>query len=610
MCGIVGVIGEENATPILLKGLSKLEYRGYDSAGIAIRVGNNDIRTVKAKGRLKELSNKIEASYVSGFSGIGHTRWATHGEPSETNAHPHASKDNYVVLVHNGIIENYRELKEYLMREGYTFSSSTDTEAAVMLIDYCVRKYKDPIKSLCKAVSGLKGSFAMAIMLREYKDKIYLVRKDSPLIVGTNGNNSYIASDVPAILEHTDTVYYMSNMELAEVGNGWVKFYGIDGHESKKEPTKITWSAKDADIGDYEHFMLKEIHEQPVAIKNTISSYIKDGRIDFSSFGMSEELLKDTEEIMIVGCGSAYHVGAINQYIIEELTSVPVRVELASELRYRAPIYRKNQLVIVISQSGETADTLTALKNAKEKGVRTLAIVNVMGSSIAREADYVLYTHAGPEIAVATTKAYTAQLAVCLLIALKIAEVKGKLREKEISSVITEMEHLPEKIEKILEEKEKIKWLASKFVNIKDAFLIGRGVDYGICMEGSLKMKEISYVHSEAYAAGELKHGTISLIENGTLVIGSMTQERVREKTLSNLMEVKTRGAYVAALVYEGDKEAEEMCDFVFRISKTQWMLAPITGAVPLQLLGYYMSVLRGHDVDKPRNLAKSVTVE
>ncbi|MBR7101149.1 MAG: glutamine--fructose-6-phosphate transaminase (isomerizing) [Clostridia bacterium] len=609
MCGIVGAVGDEKIIPVLLTGLSKLEYRGYDSAGIAV-MDDNGISVLKSKGRLSVLSEKCSGVSFYGSCGIGHTRWATHGEPSEANAHPHLSNDGTVVCVHNGIIENYKEIKEKLIKRGYNFYSSTDTEAAVNLIDYYYKQCKDPIGAISGAMAGIKGSYAFAIMFKDRFDKVYIARKDSPLIVGVTDGKSYIASDVPAILGYTRNVYYIGNYELAEVSAGHVRFYNSDCEEIKKDITEIKWNAEEAELGGFEHFMIKEIHEQPESIQKTINVYIKENNIDFSDCGITDETLEEIRSIKIIGCGSAYHVGVVGQYIIEKLCDVPVRVDYASEYRYRAQIHGENELVIVISQSGETADTLFAMRNAKEKGVKTLAIVNAVGSSIAREADYTLYTMAGPEIAVATTKAYTAQIAVCQLIAIELARVKKKINLSKYIYLIDEIRSLPEKINRILNDKERIQWFASKFAGVKDAFMIGRELDFAICLEGSLKMKEISYIHSEAYAAGELKHGTISLVEKGTLVIGVLTQSNVYEKTLSNLIEVQSRGAYIMSLTFLGNYNIEDHCNFTVYIPKADELFAPILAAVPLQLLGYYISVARGLDVDKPRNLAKSVTVE
>lgn len=614
MCGIVGFTSDNtNAAPILLDGLSKLEYRGYDSAGIAVRNGEADPQIVKAKGRLKLLAEKTDdGRAVSGCCGIGHTRWATHGEPSEANAHPHCSEDGNVVGVHNGIIENYVELKEKLIRKGYTFYSETDTEVAIKMVDYYYKKYgMGPIDALAKTMVRVRGSYALAVMFKDFPGEIYVARKDSPMIIGVGDHESYVASDVPAVLKYTRSVYYIGNLEMARLTPGHAAFFNLDGDEVEKELVEITWDAEAAEKGGYEHFMMKEIHEQPKAVGDTIHSLVKDGQIDFSAVGLTEEEMKEISQIYIVACGSAYHVGMAAQYVIEDLAKIPVRVELGSEFRYRKPLLDKKGLVIVISQSGETADSLAALREAKEQGIKTLAVVNVVGSSIAREADKVFYTLAGPEIAVATTKAYSTQLIASYLLAMQLAYVRGEMDERNYKDMIAELLTLPEKIQKVLDDdKERIQWFASKFANARDAFFIGRGLDYAIGMEGSLKMKEVSYVHSEAYAAGELKHGTISLIEDGTLVIGLLTQADLYEKTVSNLVEVKSRGAYLMALSFYGKYEIEDTADFVIYVPKTDEHFAPTLAAIPLQLLGYYISVARGLDVDKPRNLAKSVTVE
>ncbi len=612
MCGIVGFTGDKQASPILLDGLSKLEYRGYDSAGIAVRNGSADVEIVRSKGRLKILSEKTNnGQSLIGNCGIGHTRWATHGEPSEINAHPHSSDDENVVAVHNGIIENYQELKEKLIRNGYVFYSQTDTEVVTKLIDYYYKKYQvGPIDALAKTMVRVRGSYALAVMFKDLPEEIYVARKDSPLIVGVGEGESYIASDVPAILKYTRSVYYIDNQEMARLSKGDVTFFNLDGDTVDKEKTEITWDAEAAEKGGFQHFMMKEIHEQPKAVADTINSVVKDGRINLTSVGLTEEDIKNVSQIYIVACGSAYHVGVVAQYVIEDLTSIPVRVELASEFRYRKPRLNERDLVIIISQSGETADSLAALREAKEKGAKTLGIVNVVGSSIAREADNVFYTLAGPEIAVATTKAYSTQLIASYLLAIQFAFVRGEMNEDKYSEMIGELEKIPEKIEQILENKERLQWFAAKFANAKDIFFIGRGIDYAICLEGSLKMKEISYIHSEAYAAGELKHGTISLIEDGTLVIGVLTQSNLYEKTVSNMVEVKSRGAYLMGLTSYGNYELEDTADFVTYIPKTDEHFATSLAVIPLQLMGYYVSVARGLDVDKPRNLAKSVTVE
>ena len=612
MCGIVGYIGEEQAAPILLDGLSKLEYRGYDSAGIAVRDGDRDVDIIKAKGRLKILAEKTnDGKAVIGSCGIGHTRWATHGEPSENNAHPHRSDDGNVVAVHNGIIENYQELKEKLVRKGYAFYSDTDTEVAVKLVDYYYKKYEGtPVDAINHAMVRIRGSYALAVMFNEYPEEIYVARKDSPMILGIEDGESYIASDVPAILKYTKNVYYIGNMEMARVRKGEITFYNLDGDEIEKELKTIDWNAEAAEKAGYEHFMMKEIHEQPKVVGDTINSVVKENFIDLTDIGLSEEDIKKISQMYIVACGSAYHVGIAAQYVIEDLAKIPVRVEVGSEFRYRKPLLDKNGLVVVISQSGETADSLAALREAKEKGVRTLGIVNVVGSSIAREADSVFYTLAGPEIAVATTKAYSTQLVATYALAIQFAKVREEISEERYVELIREIKTLPEKIEKILKDKERIQWFASKQVNAHDVFFVGRGIDYAICMEGSLKMKEISYIHSEAYAAGELKHGTISLIEDNILVVGVLTQSELYEKTISNMLECKSRGAYLMGLTTFGRYDIEDTVDFTVYIPKTDPLFATSLAVIPLQLLGYYISVAKGLDVDKPRNLAKSVTVE
>lgn len=612
MCGIVGYTGSHQAAPILLEGLEKLEYRGYDSAGLAVRDGDKPVEIVKAKGRLRVLSEKTNGGQsLAGTCGIGHTRWATHGEPSETNAHPHYSDDRNVVAVHNGIIENYQELRDKLSKKGYQFYSSTDTEIAVKLIDYYYHKYLGtPVDAINHAMVRIRGSYALAIMFQDYPEEIYVARKDSPMILGIENGETYLASDVPAILKYTRNVYYIGNMEIGRLRKGEITFYNLDGEEIQKELTEIKWDAQAAEKAGFEHFMMKEIHEQPKAVRDTVNSVLKNGTIDLSEMGLSTERICQISQIYIVACGSAYHVGVAAQYAIEDLSKIPVRVELASEFRYRKPLLDPNGLVVIVSQSGETADSLAALREAKSKGIETLAIVNVVGSSIAREADHVFYTLAGPEIAVATTKAYSTQLIAAYVLAIKFAIAREEISEEEAQEMIKELTELPDKISKILDEKERIQWFAAKVANLQDVFFIGRGMDYAIGMEGSLKMKEISYIHSEAYAAGELKHGTISLIENGILVIGILTQPELYEKTVSNMIECKSRGAYLMGLTTYGNYSLEDTADFVTYIPKTDPHFAASLAVVPLQLLGYYVSVARGLDVDKPRNLAKSVTVE
>ena len=612
MCGIVGYCGLKQAAPILLEGLSKLEYRGYDSAGLAVRKAKENIQIVKATGKLIELYNKTEGgALVQGTCGIGHTRWATHGEPTVDNAHPHCSDDCFVVGIHNGIIENYQELKEKLTEKGYTFYSKTDTEIAVKLVDYYYRKTDgNPVEALSRTMMRVRGSYAFAMMFKDFPDEIYVARKDSPLILGISDGDTYLASDVPAILKHTRDIFYIDNLEIARLTKGEIQFFNIDQERIEKQSTHITWDAQAAEKAGYEHFMIKEIHEQPTAIRNTIRNIVHDNRLDFSVTGLSDAFLQSIQQVDIVACGSAYHVGLVAQYVIEDLAKIPVRVELASEFRYRNPILDETHLVVVISQSGETADTLAALREAKKKGVKTLAIVNVVGSSIAREADYTFFTLAGPEIAVATTKAYSAQLVSCYLLALKLGQVRARITEDELNHLIQDLMNLPYKIETILQQKEPIQWFASQNYNAQDVFFIGRGLDYAISMEGSLKLKEISYIHSEAYAAGELKHGTISLIEDGTLVIGILTQAELMEKTVSNLMEVKSRGGYIVALTSGEHASVQSTADFTIQIPEIDKHFTASLAVVPLQLLSYYISVSRGLDVDKPRNLAKSVTVE
>ena len=612
MCGIVGYTGNAQAAPVLLDGLSKLEYRGYDSAGIAVRNGEARAEVLKAKGRLKILAEKTnDGESVPGTCGIGHTRWATHGEPSEKNAHPHMTQDGNVIAVHNGIIENYQELKEKLLRKNYVFYSETDTEVAVKLIDYYYKKYEGtPVDALKHAMLRIRGSYALAVMFHDYPGEIYVARKDSPMILGVENGASYIASDVPAILKYTRNVYYIGNMEMACVRKGEITFFNVDGEEITKTPKVIEWDAQAAEKGGFEHFMMKEIHEQPKAVADTLNSVLKDGKIDLSEVGLTEEEIRDISQTYIVACGSAWHVGMAAQYVLEDVARIPVRVELASEFRYRKPILDAHGLVVIISQSGETADSLAALREAKAQGIKTLGIVNVVGSSIAREADNVFYTLAGPEISVATTKAYSTQLIAAYALAIQFALVRGEISEEQYEDFIKEIQKLPDKIKRILEDKERIQWFASKQANTQDAFFIGRGIDYAISLEGSLKMKEVSYIHSEAYAAGELKHGTISLVEDGTLIIGVLTQPGLYEKTVSNMVECKSRGAYLVGLTTFGNYNIEETADFTVYIPKTDPHFATSLAVIPLQLLGYYVSVAKGLDVDKPRNLAKSVTVE
>lgn len=622
MCGIVGFTGHRQAAPVLLDGLAKLEYRGYDSAGLAVRNGEELAEVVKAKGRLSNLIEKTDGGKaLKGTCGIGHTRWATHGEPSMVNAHPHVSGncmhsgsgpvESEVVGVHNGIIENYTELRAKLMKNGYTFYSQTDTEVLIKLVDYYYKKYNlGPIDAIAKTMVRVRGSYALEVMFRDYPGEIWVARKDSPMIIGIADGETYVASDVPAILKYTRNVYYIGNLEFAKLTPGEAHFYNLDGDEIEKQTTEIKWDAEAAEKAGFEHFMMKEIHEQPKAVKDTLSSVIKNDAIDLSAVPLTDEEIQRYEQIYIVACGSAWHVGMAAQYVLEDLAQVPVRVELASEFRYRKMPLNKNALVIVVSQSGETADTLAALRMAKEKGLDTMAVVNVVGSSIAREADKVFYTLAGPEISVATTKAYSAQIAAMYCVAVQFAKDRGTIDEEKYHYYIHELLTLPEKIDKILEDKERIQWFAAKQANAHDVFFVGRGIDYAVCLEGSLKLKEISYIHSEAYAAGELKHGTISLIEPGTLVIGVLTQSELHEKTVSNMLECKSRGAYLMGLTAYGNYSVEDQVDFTVYVPKVDEHFMGSLAVVPLQLLGYYVSVAKGLDVDKPRNLAKSVTVE
>ena len=613
MCGIVGYTGREAAAPIVLNGLSKLEYRGYDSAGVAVfNEVENDIDIVKTKGRLKNLLEKTDSGKaMPGGCGIGHTRWATHGAPSEKNAHPHCSDDKMVVMVHNGIIENYQELKDHLTQKGYTFYSETDTEVAVKLIAYYYEKTDhNPLESMSRALLRVRGSFALGIMFKDRPGVIYAARKDSPLIVGQNEGGAFIASDVPAILSYTRNVYYLDNMEMAELHEDSIRFFNMNGDEIEKEMVNIKWDAEAAEKGGFEHFMMKEIHEQPKALKDTINTYVKDGKIDLSSVGISPEEFAQYHRICIVACGSAYHVGVVAKYAIEKTVRIPVEIDIASEFRYRDPIIDENVLVLVISQSGETADTLAALREAKKLGARVLSIVNVVGSSIANESDDVLYTWAGPEISVATTKAYSTQLCVVYLLVLYMADLLGTISKQEYQNYVADLEALPSLIEKTISDTKQIQAVAAKYYQCENIFFIGRNIDYALSLEGSLKLKEISYIHSEAYAAGELKHGSISLIEDGTLVVSLATYEALFDKMMSNIKEVKARGATVLSLTTEDKTIIESETDEVFYIPNINSMMAPSLAVLPLQLFAYYVADNRGCDIDKPRNLAKSVTVE
>lgn len=608
MCGIVGYIGENQAAPILLDGLSKLEYRGYDSAGIAVFDGKK-INMSKAKGRLKVLNELThDGATLPGSIGIGHTRWATHGAPSDINSHPHFNESQSIAVVHNGIIENYMKIKKMLEAKGYKFVSDTDTEVVAHLLDYYYKG--NALEAITKVMHRVEGSYALGILFAEEPDTLYAVRKDSPLIVGKSETGNLIASDVPAVLKYTRDVYFIENEEIAVIKKDNLKFYNVYEEELKKESVKIEWDVEAAEKGGYEHFMLKEMYEQPKAVADTLNPRLKDGKIVIEELNMTNEEIKAIKKIMIVACGSAYHTGVTAKYILEGLARIPVEVDVASEFRYRNPILEEGTLVIIISQSGETADSLAALRMAKERGAKVLAIVNVVGSSIAREADSVLYTWAGPEIAVATTKAYSAQLIAHYLLALKFAEVRETVSAEEMGELIEDLKRIPEQIEMLLGNREKIQKFANRYLAAKDVFFIGRGIDYAISLEGSLKLKEISYIHSEAYAAGELKHGTISLIEDGTLVVALVTQEELYKKTISNVVEVKTRGAFVLSITNAGNTEIEKTSDFVIYIPKTNKYFTNSLAVVPLQLFAYYISIGRGCDVDKPRNLAKSVTVE
>ena len=613
MCGIVGFTGAAQAAPILLDGLAKLEYRGYDSAGIAVQNAAGKIEIVKAKGRLRVLSDMTDGGRaVQGTCGIGHTRWATHGEPSVQNAHPHYSRDEKIAVVHNGIIENFQELKDRLINRGYEFASQTDTEVVAQLIDYYYtgEAAGDPLRAITSMMMHVRGSYALGVLFADRPGVVYAVRKDSPLIVGRAVNGSLIASDVPALLKYTRTVYYIDNLEIACLTPDSITFYNIDREQIEKQPSTIEWDAEAAEKGGYEHFMMKEIHEQPAAVRDTISPRIKDGRVDLSELSLDEDALRAVRRVYIVGCGSAYHVGVAARYVMESLARLPVEVDVASEFRYRDPVLEPDSLAIIISQSGETADTLAALRLCKERGVRTIGIVNVVGSSIAREADATLYTWAGPEIAVATTKAYSTQLAACYLLAIAFGQVRGTLDDERAATLVAELQALPEKIEKTLQDKERIQWFASKYANAHDAFFIGRGLDYAVALEGSLKFKEISYIHSEAFAAGEMKHGPISLVEKNTLVVGILTQPDLYEKTVSNLVEARSRGAFLMGLTSYGNYSIEDTAGFTVYVPRTEPCFATSLAVIPLQLLAYYVSCAKGLDVDKPRNLAKSVTVE
>ncbi len=608
MCGIVGYVGKQQCADILVNALKKLEYRGYDSAGIAVH-SEGKIKTVKAKGKIAEgLEAKLtnEGKPV-GTCGIAHTRWATHGEPSDINSHPIGN--GKITIVHNGIIENYREIKEFLISKGYVFESETDTETVAKLLDYYYEG--NPKDAIISALNDIEGAYALGIIFKDFPEKIFAVRKESPLIVGKGDGENFIASDMTAILEHTKEYYLLEYGEIAELDGENIVFCDMHKTEITKELSIADWDLDAAEKGGYEHFMLKEIHEQPEVIKTTINPRIKDGMPDLSECGITPEKLKKYNKIFVVACGTAMHAGLVGKYVIEKIARVPVDVDIASEFRYRDPIVSEGDLVIIISQSGETADSLAAMRLAKKLGAETLAIVNVKGSSIAREADMLIYTHAGPEIAVASTKAYMVQIAVMYLLAFEIAFAMGKIDEAECRRLTSLLRETPDVIEKILENTEDAQYIASQLITADSLLYIGRGLDYALSMEGSLKLKEISYIHSESYAAGELKHGTISLITDNMPVIAVATQTDLFDKTISNIKEVKTRGAKVIMVCREGYNPDKDIADFKFGLpDSVENLIMPMAAVVPLQLIAYYTSVLRGNDVDKPRNLAKSVTVE
>ena len=608
MCGIVGYIGDNQAAPILLEGLEKLEYRGYDSAGVAV-FSENGIRVAKAKGRLRVLSELIEGGKaVAGTLGIGHTRWATHGAPSDINSHPQTSEGGKFAVVHNGIIENYLYLKNHLMRRGVQFVSETDTEVVAQMLEYYDRG--DILETIAKVISKVEGSYALGIISTEYPDRLFCVRKDSPLIIGVGAGENFIASDIPAILSHTRDIYRLKDNEIAVLTRDAVEFFNPDAEPVEKTIEHIEWDIEAAEKGGYEHFMMKEICEQPKAVRDTIAPRIRNGRVVLDDITLTAEQLKSFTKTCIVACGTAYHVGVVAKYAFEELLRIPVEVDVASEFRYRKPIIDERTLMIIISQSGETADTLAALREAKRAGCRVLSIVNVVGSTIANESDDVIYTWAGPEISVASTKAYSTQLAVIYLLTLYIGEKLGRLSAEELDRYIDELQQIPELIEKMLAHKENIQFFASRYFNAGDMYFIGRNVDYAASLEASLKLKEISYIHSEAYAAGELKHGPISLIEDGTLVIALATDGRLFDKMMSNIREVKARGAVVLGLATEDRTEIAEQTDMVFYIPKISPFMLPSLSVIPMQLFAYYVASMKGCDIDKPRNLAKSVTVE
>lgn len=606
MCGIVGYAGKEDCVDLLIDGLQKLEYRGYDSAGIAV-LENGKIEVKKTKGRLADLVSKMEIEgRPKGLCGIGHTRWATHGEPSDINSHPHGNKR--ISIVHNGIIENYREIKEFLVGQGYGFESETDTETVAKLLDYYYQG--DPVDTIIHVIKEIRGSYALGIVFRDFPDRIFAVRKDSPLIIGLSDNGNFIASDVPAILKYTKNYYLLEQNEIATLTANEVSICDMYKNKISKEVQVADWDLDAAEKGGYEHFMLKEINEQPVAIQTTISPRIKDGMPYLEESGMTMEMLKNYRRIFIVACGTAMHAGLVGKYVIEKIARIEVTVDIASEFRYRNPLIEKDDLVILISQSGETADTLAALKLAKSQGATTMSIVNVKGSSIARESDIVVYTHAGPEISVASTKAYAVQLSIMYLLAFEVAYAKERISMEECKRLVAELQEVPDKIKDILVLKERCQFIASRLVNCESLLYIGRGLDYALSMEGSLKLKEISYIHSESYAAGELKHGTISLITDEMPVIAVATQSDLFEKTLSNIKEVKARGAKVTMICREGTKDDKAVANHLVKLPEMDDIIMPMLALVPMQYIAYYTAVLKGCDVDKPRNLAKSVTVE
>lgn len=613
MCGVVGYIGKNDAVPVLINGLSKLEYRGYDSAGIAVYDSENDkINICKTKGRIQNLQDKLLVNPIKGKLGIGHTRWATHGAPSDRNAHPHFSDDSKIAVVHNGIIENYMEIKEELEAKGYKFVSETDTESVAHLIDYYYREGMDILDAVFKVVERIEGSYALGIICKDFPDQLIAARKDSPLVLGIGEGENFIASDMPAILNYTRNVYLIDDNEVALLTADEIKIFDSNKNELKKDVFKVDWDIEAAEKNGYDHFMLKEIFEQPKVVKENLSRRFKadNSGVQLDTIKLGKEELANINRIYIVACGTAYYAGLVGKYLIERVVRIPVNSEVASEFRYKDPLIDEHTLMVVVSQSGETADTLAAMRLAKEKGARVLGVVNAVGSSIAREADDVLYTLAGPEIAVASTKAFSAQVTAMFLLTLHIAMELGKMSHEEFLTIKEEMEKLPSLVNNILTKAPTIERFMHKYINSKNVFYIGRGLDYIVSMEGSLKLKEIAYLHSEPYAAGELKHGPIALIEESTLVVGVVTQEELFDKTVSNIREVKARGARVLAIAMEGNKEIEKYADDVFYIPRTHWMLAPLLANIPQQLFAYYVALGLGNDVDKPRNLAKSVTVE